>query len=118
MGFQLPVVPLPALEGKDRPDFAAEFHVQAVKKEEMRHTHHDDGQRAQALAEDRGVPAQPEQDQARRREDQRSRQYDDRLLRESHLVHIVWPCRRGWGSQDWQAIVRADAAVFFAGRRL
>ena len=73
MGFELPVVPLVTLEGEHRPDSAAEFHVQAVKKEEMRHAHDDDGQRGQTLAEDRGALPQPEQDQTRRRQDQRSR---------------------------------------------
>jgi hypothetical protein len=67
MGFELPVVPLAAPKAEHRPDSAAEFDVQAVKKEEMRHAHDENGQRGQTLAEDRRAPAQPEQDQTRRR---------------------------------------------------
>jgi hypothetical protein len=60
MGFELPVVPLPALESEDRPDSAAEFHVHAIKKKKMRHAKHYDGERAQALFEDSSARAQPE----------------------------------------------------------
>ena len=67
MGFELPVVPLPALEREDRPDSAGEFHVHAVKQEELCEAHYNDGERAEALAQDRGALAQPEEDQSRRR---------------------------------------------------
>ena len=67
MGLELPVVPLAALKAEHWLYSAAEFHVQPVKKEQMRHSHNDDGQRDQTLAEDRRAAAQPEQNQTRRR---------------------------------------------------
>ena len=42
-------MPLAALEGEVRPESAGEFHVHAVKEEEMRHANRYNGERAEAL---------------------------------------------------------------------
>lgn len=59
---------------EDWPDSAGKFHVHAVKQKELRDANRNDGERAEALTQDRGALAKPEEEQARRRQDQRSGQ--------------------------------------------